>query len=114
MALSSFFPPPNEFGFAARNKKAGPRHPPLQLRPQGVRRRSLPAGRLPSRPRWSLPRNCSRRYNMATIGSFKKVGNEFQGELVTLSVQTKGVRIVQETSRGADNAPSHRVYVGRA
>jgi len=51
---------------------------------------------------------------MANIGSFKKVGNEFQGEIVTLSVQTKGVRIAQETSRGADNAPSHRVYVGRA
>ena len=51
---------------------------------------------------------------MANIGSFKKVGNEFQGEIVTLSVQTKGVRIVQETSRGNDNAPSHRVYVGRA
>ena len=50
---------------------------------------------------------------MANIGSFKKVGNEFQGEIVTLSVQTKGVRIVQETSRGNDNAPSHRVYVGR-
>ena len=51
---------------------------------------------------------------MANIGSFKKVGNEFQGEIVTLSVQTKGVRILQETSRGNDNAPSHRVYVGRA
>ena len=50
---------------------------------------------------------------MANIGSFKKVGNEFQGEIVTLSVQTKGVRIVPETSRGNDNAPSHRVYVGR-
>jgi uncharacterized protein (DUF736 family) len=51
---------------------------------------------------------------MANIGSFKKVGNEFQGEIVTLSVQTKGVRIVPEASRGADNAPSHQVYVGRA
>ena len=51
---------------------------------------------------------------MASIGSFKKVGNELQGEIVTLSVQTKGVRIVPETSRGNDNAPSHRVYVGRA
>ena len=51
---------------------------------------------------------------MANIGSFKKVGNEFQGEIVTLSVQTKGVRIVAETNRGNDNAPSHRVYVGRA
>ena len=51
---------------------------------------------------------------MANIGSFKKSGNEFQGEIVTLSVQTKGVRIVPETSRSNDNAPSHRVYVGRA
>ena len=51
---------------------------------------------------------------MANIGSFKKSGNEFQGEIVTLSLQTKGVRIVPETTRSNDNAPSHRVYVGRA
>jgi len=50
---------------------------------------------------------------MANIGSFKKVGNEFQGEIVTLSVQTKGVRIVPEASRSGDNTPSHRVYVRR-
>ena len=51
---------------------------------------------------------------MANIGTFRKSGNEFQGEIMTLSVQTKGVRIVPETSRANDNAPSHRVYVGRA
>ena len=51
---------------------------------------------------------------MASIGSFKKSGGEFQGEIVTLSVQTKNVRIVPETNRANDNAPSHRVYVGRA
>ena len=51
---------------------------------------------------------------MANIGSFKKVGNELQGEIVTLSVQTKGVRIVPEANRVTDNAPSHRVFVGRA
>ena len=50
---------------------------------------------------------------MANIGSFKKSGNEFQGEIVTLSLQTKNVRIVPETTRANDNAPSHRVYVGR-
>jgi uncharacterized protein (DUF736 family) len=55
-----------------------------------------------------------RRSDMASIGSFKKVGGEFQGEIVTLSVQTKNVRIVPETNRANDNAPSHRVYVGRA
>ena len=51
---------------------------------------------------------------MASIGSFKKVGNEFQGEIVTLSVQTKNARIVPENNRSNENAPSHRVYVGRA
>jgi uncharacterized protein (DUF736 family) len=51
---------------------------------------------------------------MANIGSFKKSGSEFQGEIVTLSVQTKNVRIVPETNRANDNAPSHRVFVGRA
>jgi uncharacterized protein (DUF736 family) len=51
---------------------------------------------------------------MANIGSFKKVGSEFQGEIVTLSVQAKNVRIVPETGRSNDNAPSHRVFVGRA
>ena len=51
---------------------------------------------------------------MASIGTFKKSGHEFQGEILTLSVQTKGVRIVPEANRASDNAPSHRVYVGRA
>ena len=36
---------------------------------------------------------------MATIGSFKKVGNDFQGEIITLSLQAKGVRIVAESDR---------------
>ena len=51
---------------------------------------------------------------MANIGSFKKSDNEYQGEIVTLSVQAKGVRIVPEANRSNDNAPSHRVFVGRA
>ena len=51
---------------------------------------------------------------MANIGSFKKSGNEYQGEIVTLSVQARGVRIVPEINRSNDNAPSHRVFVGRA
>ena len=51
---------------------------------------------------------------MATIGTFKKTGsNEFTGEIVTLSVQAKNVRIVPEATRSGDNSPSHRVYVGR-
>jgi uncharacterized protein (DUF736 family) len=51
---------------------------------------------------------------MANIGTFKKSGSELQGEIVTLSVQARNVRIVPEDNRANDNAPSHRVYVGRA
>jgi uncharacterized protein (DUF736 family) len=51
---------------------------------------------------------------MATIGTFKKIGtNEFTGEIVTLIVQAKNVRIVPETRATGENAPSHRVLVGR-
>ncbi|UPJ77113.1 DUF736 domain-containing protein [Bradyrhizobium sp. 187] len=50
---------------------------------------------------------------MANIGSFKKVSNEFHGEIVTLRLQTKGVRIIAETNRSSHNAPNHRIYVGR-
>ena len=51
---------------------------------------------------------------MANIGSFKKSGEEYQGEIVTLSLKTKGVRIVPEAERTNDNAPSHRVYLAGA
>jgi uncharacterized protein (DUF736 family) len=51
---------------------------------------------------------------MATIGTFKKVGNDFQGEIITLSLKANAVRIVPETNRSSDQAPSHRVYAGRA
>ena len=51
---------------------------------------------------------------MATIGSFKKVGNDFQGEIITLNLN-KAVRIIAEQNRSSnENAPSHRVLVGRA
>jgi uncharacterized protein (DUF736 family) len=50
---------------------------------------------------------------MATIGSFKKAGNDFQGEISTLSLKAKGVRIVAESTPSNDKAPSHRVYLGR-
>ena len=51
---------------------------------------------------------------MANIGTFTKTGNEYKGEIVTMSVQQKNVRIVPETNRSGENAPSHRVFVGRA
>ena len=51
---------------------------------------------------------------MANIGSFKKTGNDYTGFISTLSLQAKNVRIVPEETRSNDNAPSHRVYVGKA
>jgi uncharacterized protein (DUF736 family) len=52
---------------------------------------------------------------MATIGTFKKSGaNEFTGEIVTLSIQAANVRIVPDSRATGENAPSHRVLVGRA
>ena len=51
---------------------------------------------------------------MATIGTFKKSGEELVGEIVTLSVQAKNVRFVPNDARGNDKAPSHRVMAGRA
>jgi uncharacterized protein (DUF736 family) len=57
----------------------------------------------------------SRRTDMATIGTFKKTGNnEFTGDIVTLGVQARNVRIVPEARATGENAPSHRVFVGRA
>jgi len=51
---------------------------------------------------------------MANIGSFTKSGESYKGEIVTMSVQTKNVRIVSETPSENENAPTHRVFVGRA
>jgi uncharacterized protein (DUF736 family) len=50
---------------------------------------------------------------MANIGTFTKTTEGYKGEIVTMSVQQKNVRIVPETSDN-ENAPSHRVFVGRA
>ncbi len=51
---------------------------------------------------------------MANIGTFRKSGNDYTGEIVTLSLQARNVRLVPETRASGENAPSHRVYVGRA
>lgn len=51
---------------------------------------------------------------MATIGTFRTAGSDYVGDIVTLSVQAKKVRIVPTESRGSDAAPSHRVFAGPA
>jgi uncharacterized protein (DUF736 family) len=51
---------------------------------------------------------------MAVIGTFKKIGdNEYQGEIFTLSLNVRGVRIVPVAALRGENAPSHRVHFGR-
>lgn len=50
---------------------------------------------------------------MATIGNFQLAGEEFNGEIITLSLQAKKVRIVPDTRASGENAPSHRVLVER-
>jgi len=47
---------------------------------------------------------------MANIGSFKKVGSDFQGEIVTLSLQTKGVASCPRPTLQRQR-PQPRVYV---
>ena len=51
---------------------------------------------------------------MATIGTFKKTGsNEYTGEIVTLSLQARNVRLVPDARATGENAPSHRIFIGR-
>ena len=48
---------------------------------------------------------------MDTIGTFAHVGDsEYLGDIFTLSLRAKNVRIVA-VSRIGENAPSHRIYV---
>ena len=49
-----------------------------------------------------------------TIGTFKRTGTEYTGEIFTLSLQAKGVRLVPDLRASGENAPSRRVLVGRA
>ena len=48
---------------------------------------------------------------MAKIGSFKTVSGELRGQIVTLALQAKSVRIVAEENTSG-NAPTHRVLIG--
>ena len=101
------------FAHSSRGKKVSPPPSSAALRPKRVG--SIAFGfQIAIEAAVVAGSKTARRSDMANIGSFKKSGQEFQGEIVTLSLQTKGVRIVPETDRMNENAPSHRVYVGRA
>jgi len=109
---STFFPWASPIPREAR--KSHRRHPPLRSGPRAGASWIASGVQIAIEAAVVVSSKTARRSDMANIGSFKKSGQEFQGEIVTLSVQTKGIRIVPETNRASDNAPSHRVYVGRA
>ena len=111
-AGSTFFPWAAPIPREAR--KSHLRHPPLRFGPRAGAASIASGLSIAIEAAMVAGSKQPGRSDMATIGSFKKVGSEWQGEIVTLSVQTKGVRVVPEPSRISDNAPSHRVFVGRA
>jgi uncharacterized protein (DUF736 family) len=88
-------------------------HPPLRFGPSDAA--SIVSG-LPVAIETAMVaarKQTARRTIMANIGTFTKTEQGFVGEIVTLSFQARNVRLVPEASTN-DNAPSHRVYVGRA
>ena len=104
---------PLGFAHSSRNKKLRLRCPPLALRVARTASAVAPAVPIAIEAAMGAGSKAKRRTDMATIGTFKKTGNEFVGEIVTLNVQAKNVRIVPEEGSSNDNAPSHRVFVGR-
>jgi uncharacterized protein (DUF736 family) len=82
------------------------------LRAWRLRRAPLPAVDA-HRGRAGAARHAAKDIVMSKIGSFKLVSGEYQGEIITLSVQAKSVRITPEEN-SSGNAPSHRVFVGDA
>src|SRR6202522_4359880 len=90
------------------------RHPPLRCGPLGAA--SIASGVTIAIEAAMVAGSETERQEttMANIGTFKKSGNELQGEIVTLSFQARNVRIVPEANRPNDNATSHRIFVGRA
>src|SRR5258707_4406183 len=55
------------------------------------------------------------RTTMAIIVTFTRIETgAYIGEIVALSCEAKNVRLVPETNRANENAPSHRAFVGRA
>jgi uncharacterized protein (DUF736 family) len=96
-------------------RKSRLHRPPLRFGPQAGAA-SVASGRsIAIEAAWCGSKNRKWRLIMATIGTFKKTGsNEFTGEIGTLSVQVKGVRIIPDLRATGENAPSHRVLVGRA
>ncbi len=46
---------------------------------------------------------------MATIGHFTRTGEDFEGAIVTLTIN-RFVRFIHESNRSNENGPSHRIF----
>jgi uncharacterized protein (DUF736 family) len=114
MASVRLSSPAGEAGIPREARNSPRRHPPRCSGPQAGASSIASGLQLAIEAAVVAGSKQPRRSDMANIGTFKKSSSELQGEIVTLSVQTKNVRIVPETNRANDNALSHRVYVGRA
>ena len=51
---------------------------------------------------------------MSVIGKFQTVNGEIVGEIFMLNMQLQNVRILREPDNSSDDAPTHRVLVGKA
>jgi uncharacterized protein (DUF736 family) len=104
---------PGRTGHSSRGKKVFRRHPPRCSGRTGAA--SIVFG-LPDAIEAAMVAGLEhpRRTHMAIIGTFKKVGNGYEGDFAMLALQVKGVRILPETNRTNEDAPTHRIFVGRA
>jgi len=102
--------------FLAQDKKVALWHPPLRFGPKTDAAPIASGLSIAIETAMVAARKQrARRTTMANIGTFtKNEAGAFTGEIVTLSFQAKNVRLVPETNRANENAPSHRAYVGRA
>jgi uncharacterized protein (DUF736 family) len=93
-------------------RKSLHRHPPLRSGPAGAS--SIACGlSITIETAMVAGSRQQRRNDMATIGTFRQIGEgEYLGDIFTLSLRANGVRIVSVT-RTSDNAPSHRLVLGR-
>src|SRR5262249_9361742 len=87
----------------------------LRCAPAGrrVRRRSPSACRSPSRPRWSRARTAKEKLH-GKYRHLQEVRPRVPGRDRNPELAEQGRPHRPETNRTSDNAPSHRVYVGRA
>lgn len=51
---------------------------------------------------------------MNIIGAFTRTGQIFEGEVITLSVQSTNVRILPNPEAGLAEGPSHIICIGQA